>query len=256
MAMDTLFSLKGKNAVIVGGSSGIGLCIAQGLQDAGARVMIAARSPHKIDAALGRLRQSGAGALGHAADVRVREQIAALRRYAMEEMGRVDILVNAQGVTRIQPTETFTEEDYDEIMDTNLKSVFFTTLAFARDMLDGRGGSILNIASLSAHRGWPLAAAYGMSKHGVAGLTRTLAAEWAARGVRVNAISPGFFDTDLNRGQMKPERRARAIERTPAGRFGKLTELAGAAVYLCSPGASFVTGAVLNVDGGYLAAGI
>ena len=123
-------------------------------------------------------------------------------------------------------------------------------------MLARGEGAIITIASLAAHRGWPGSAVYALAKHGVAGLTLSLAAEWADRGVRVNAISPGFFMTELNQTRMSPERKQNALRRTPMRRFGALEELVGAAVYLASPAASFVTGSILNVDGGYLAAGI
>ena len=173
-----------------------------------------------------------------------------------EECGRIDILVNCQGITALKQALDFTEDDYDAIMDTNLRSVFFATLTFGRLMVARKSGSVINIASLAAHRGWPLALPYSISKHGVVGLTKTLAAEWAEHGVRVNAISPGFFITELNRDKMAPERKERALSRTPAGRFGSVEELIGAAVYLSAPAAGFVTGAVINVDGGYLASGI
>jgi NAD(P)-dependent dehydrogenase (short-subunit alcohol dehydrogenase family) len=192
----------------------------------------------------------------HPTDARERGGIAALLAACQRDGGLPDILVNSQGVTAIKPTFEITEDDYDRVFDTNVKGVFFSCMAFGKAMLERGSGSIINIASVSSFRGWPGSAVYGMTKQAVRGLTETLGAEWAARGVRVNAIAPGFFMTELNRDAMSPERKQRAIGRTPMGRFGELPELIGAAVYLCSPAARYVTGATIAVDGGFLATGI
>jgi len=250
------FSIQGKTALIVGGSSGIGQAIAHGFQAHGARVAIVARTPAKLEEATRRLQQDDPGAKGYAVDVSQPEAIDGLRTSILADFGHVDILVAWQGTTVLKPAEDVTPDEYDAVMHTNLRSVFFTCTCFGRHMLERRTGSIITIASLAAHRGWPLASVYAASKHGVAGLTKTLAAEWADRGVRVNAISPGFFITELNQSKMSPKRKENALLRTPMGRFGQVNELVGAAVYLASPAAGFVTGTVLNVDGGYLASGI
>jgi NAD(P)-dependent dehydrogenase (short-subunit alcohol dehydrogenase family) len=182
-------------------------------------------------------------------------QLAAFAARA-QKAAPVDILVNAQGVMTLKAAEDYTPDDFDRIMTTNAKSVFFACQEFGRIML-GRGrGSIVNIASLASFRGFPRNALYCVSKHGVVALTETLAAEWASRGVRVNAIAPGFFLTDLNRTTMVEERRNKAVSRTPIGRLGETSELAGAAVFLSSPAASYVTGVTIPVDGGFLAAGM
>jgi NAD(P)-dependent dehydrogenase (short-subunit alcohol dehydrogenase family) len=183
-------------------------------------------------------------AIGHLADDVARD------------LGALDVLVNCQGTTVIKPSLEVSEEEFDLVMDTNLKSVYFACTILGRAMLERRRGAIINIASLAGHRGWPRACAYAMSKHGVLGLTRTLGAEWAEQGVRVNSISPGFFMTELNRSRMPEARKQAALMRTPFGRFGELEELVGAAVYLASPAAGFVTGTDIAVDGGYLASGI
>lgn len=250
------FSLAGQVALVVGGGSGIGLAIAAGLGDAGATVCIAGRSRDRLDAAAQRLSLPGRAAHAFAADVMVEAQREELVRAVVQQHGRLDLLVNSQGAIAIQPALEFTEAQYDLVMDTNAKSVYFMCQAAGRHMLARGSGSIINIASLSSFRGWPNSSVYGLSKHGVLSITETLASEWGARGVRVNAIAPGFFMTELNRDRMKPERKARALDRTPMGRFGEVEELAGAAVYLASPAARFVTGSTLRVDGGYLAAGI
>jgi NAD(P)-dependent dehydrogenase (short-subunit alcohol dehydrogenase family) len=249
--------LSGRKAVIVGGSSGIGLTIAAGLQEAGAEIAILSRNAEKLKRAADSLREQS-GRTVHAFSVDVTDWVQFQKTIARidQEFGPVDILVNSQGTTDIRPAVDVQESGFNTVIATNLTSVFTSCQAFGSGMI-GRGeGSIINIASLAAHRGWPKAAAYAASKHGVAGLTLTLAAEWAPHGVRVNAISPGFFMTALNRERMPQERKDNAIRRTPMGRFGELEELTQAAVYLASPGASFVTGAILNVDGGYLASGI
>lgn len=249
-------SLEGMNALVIGGSSGIGLAIAEGFQAAGARVAIAARTPAKLDQAVARLRAVDPRATGYAADVNLRAAIERLAEDVARALGPLDVLVNCQGTTVIKPSLEVSEEEFDLVMDTNLKSVYFACTILGRAML-GRGqGAIVNIASLAGHRGWPRACAYAMSKHGVLGLTRTLGAEWGPQGVRVNSISPGFFMTELNRERMPQARKEAALARTPFARFGELGELVGAAVYLASPAAGFVTGTDIAVDGGYLASGI
>jgi len=254
--MAPLRPLQGKTALVVGGSSGIGHAIALGFQASGARVAVAARTPAKVEQAARRLQAADPSARGYVVDASQPEEIDRLVASVLNDVAQVDILVACQGTTILKAAEDLTPAEYDEVMHTNLRSVFFTCTRFGRHMLERRTGSIITIASLAAHRGWPLASVYAASKHGVAGLTKTLAAEWADRGVRVNAISPGFFMTDLNQSKMSSRRKESALLRTPMGRFGQLEELVGAAVYLASPAAGFVTGTVLNVDGGYLASGI
>jgi NAD(P)-dependent dehydrogenase (short-subunit alcohol dehydrogenase family) len=174
----------------------------------------------------------------------------------IRDHGHIDILVNSQGTTIIKPALEFKPEEYDQLLATNLKSVYFACLEAGRHMLERRSGAIINIASVSSYRGWPGSSVYGITKFGIVSLTESLAAEWATQGVRVNGIAPGFFMTELNQAKMQPERKASALARTPMNRFGKVDELVGAAVYLASPAASFVTGEIIRVDGGYLAGGI
>jgi NAD(P)-dependent dehydrogenase (short-subunit alcohol dehydrogenase family) len=249
------FSLAGLNALVIGGTSGIGLAIARGYRDAGAEVSIVGRNPEKLEQARAEL---GLAARGRAfqADVSEVSRLTELVAQVLAIHGRVDVLVNCQGVTNIKPAIEFTPADYHEIMSTNAKSVFFACTQFGREMLARERGAIVNIASLASYRGWQRSAVYAMSKAAVVSLTETLAAEWAERGVRVNAIAPGVFMTELNRTRMSEERKALAIARTPMRRFGELEELVGAAIYLASPAASFVTGETIRVDGGFLAAGL
>jgi NAD(P)-dependent dehydrogenase (short-subunit alcohol dehydrogenase family) len=241
--------------VVIGGGSGIGRAIAEGLGRAGASLTLAGRRRDVVAEAAAAFARDGLAARAEALDA---TDTAALETIAarIDEASPVDVLVNAQGTMALKPAEEFTPDDYDRIMDTNVKSVYFATLAFGRGMLARGRGSIINIASLASFRGFPRNAIYCISKHGVLALTETLAAEWAPRGVRVNAIAPGFFLTDLNRDLMSEERKARALGRTPMGRFGDVAELAGAAVYLAAPSASYVTGATIQVDGGFLASGM
>jgi NAD(P)-dependent dehydrogenase (short-subunit alcohol dehydrogenase family) len=249
------FSLKDQCALVIGGNSGIGKAIATGYLQAGARVAIAGRDRAKLDNAVKDLGAHGE-VVGFQADV---SDVAALRGLvanALVRHGRIDTLVNCQGVTLLKPAEDFTPGDWDSIVGTDLKSIFFACTEVGRHMLARGSGAIVNIASLASHRGWPKSALYAIAKSGVLSLTQTLGAEWAGRGVRVNAISPGFVMTELNRDKMSAARKALALARTPAGRFGEVDEMVGAAVYLASPAAGFVTGQSIPVDGGFLAAGL
>jgi NAD(P)-dependent dehydrogenase (short-subunit alcohol dehydrogenase family) len=249
------FSLAGQSALVIGGGSGIGRAIAIGLAAAGARTSVAGRRKDWLEEAIGAIGAKGPAGRPHPLDARDPRALAGLLARMQKDGGAPDIVVNAQGVTAIKPTLEIVEEDYDRVVDTNVKSVFFSCLTFGRAMLARGSGCIVNISSLAAYRGWPGSAVYGLSKHAVKALTETFGAEWAAQGVRVNAIAPGFFITDLNRN-MPDERKKRALDRTPMRRFGELPEIVGAAVYLCSPAARYVTGATIAVDGGYLATGI
>jgi len=250
------FSLAGQVALVLGGSSGIGRQIALGFHDAGATVVPVGKTASKVAEVDGALAAKGAATKGYCADVTEPAALTAVIGRAVAEHGRIDILVNSQGITILKPAAEFTRADFDQLIGVNLASVFFACTEIGRHMLERGSGSIVNIASLAAHRGFQLSALYTMSKHGVLGLTRTLAAEWATRGVRVNAISPGFFMTPLNQAKMAPARKENALRRTPMHRFGDLEELVGAAIYLCSPAAGFVTGETISVDGGFLAAGL
>lgn len=248
--------LNGKTTLLIGGTGGIGLALAKGLAEAGVRVSVCSRSESKVQQAEAALRPFDATATGYNADVTSVGEVERLLRTVTEAQGLADIVVNCQGTTIIAPSVDITEDDCDAVMNTNLRSLFFCCTRFGAAMLVRGSGSIINIASLSAHRGWPKASVYAMSKHGILGLTRTLAAEWGHSGVRVNSIKPGFFLTDLNRDRMPEDRKRAALMRTPMGRFGEVEELVNAALYLASDRSRFVTGTDMSVDGGYLADGI
>ncbi len=250
------FALAARSALVIGGGSGIGREIALGLAAAGAAVAVAGRRKDRLEEACQAIGSRGARARSFPADVTLPGAAATLAAAVESECGATDILVNAQGVMALKPAEDFDEADFDRIIDTNLKSVFLCCIAFGRRMLARGTGAIINIASVASRRGFAGNAVYCISKHGVVALTETLAAEWATRGVRVNAIAPGFFLTELNRDVMSEARKANAISRTPMRRFGEVEELVGAAVYLASPAAAYVTGATIPVDGGFLAAGM
>jgi NAD(P)-dependent dehydrogenase (short-subunit alcohol dehydrogenase family) len=250
------FSLGGRTALVIGGTSGIGREIALGFQAAGARVVVASRDAKKIANTVATLKQKDTGSAGYTVDA---GDPTALRRFADQvwaEQGPIDILLNAQGTTVIKPALDFSENEYVQVMRTNMDGVFWACTEFGRKMVARGSGNIINIGSLSSFRGWPGSSVYAMTKSAVVSLTQSLAAEWASTGVRVNAIAPGFFMTALNQDKMSDARKALAIARTPMGRFGQLSELVGAAVYLASPAAGYTTGATIAVDGGFLANGL
>lgn len=250
------FNLAGQRALVIGGGTGIGRAIALGLAGAGADVSVAGRRQAVLDDVCAAIRALGRHSDAHVLDATDQSQLVDLVARLNAADGTPDILVNAQGVMTLKPSIDVDASDYSHQMDTNTKSVWFACTGFGRLMLTRGSGVILNVASMTSFRGFPRNAIYAISKHGVRSITESLAAEWANSGVRVNGIAPGFFITDLNRGALTDERRERALARIPMGRFGVLDELAGAAVYLASPAASYVTGVTLPVDGGFLAVGL
>lgn len=253
---DAGFSLQGQRALVIGGGTGIGRAIALALARAGADVHVSGRRPQPLADVAREIAALGRAARAFPADAADLGALQTLVDEVERTVGLPDVLVNAQGIMRLKPAEEFEVADFDQILATNLRSVWFSCIYFGRRMLARGRGAIINIASLASFRGFPNNGVYCVSKAGVRALTETLAAEWATRGVRVNAIAPGFFLTDLNRDVMSEQRKARALARTPMQRFGEVQELGGAAVFLASPAASYVTGATIAVDGGFLAAGM
>lgn len=249
--------LNGKVAVVVGGTSGIGLAIAKGLAEAGADVVPTARRSDLVDSAAAEIEQIGRRSLRVASDVSDRASLQQVLDESVKAFGKVDILVNSAGRTKRAPTIDFSEQDWDDIIDTNLTGTLRAAQVFGRHMLERESGSIINIASLSSFVALYEVAAYSASKAAVASLTKSLAIEWGPRGVRVNAIAPGVFRTALNQKLLDETERGREfLLRTPMGRFGNVDELAGAAVFLASDAASFVNGEIIAVDGGFLASGV
>ncbi len=251
-----LFDLTGRVAVVVGGTSGIGRALALGLADAGADVVATGRRREMVDATAAEIKGRGRRTLTMCADVADVESMNALRDVCLSDLGRIDILVAAAGVTKRIPTLLMTEADWQRIVDTNLTGVLRACQVFGAPMVEQKRGRIITIGSLASFVGLHEVAAYTASKAAVAGLTRALAIEWAPYGVTVNAIAPGVFQTDLNRELLKSGRGQEFLVRTPMKRFGNVEELAGAAVFLASDAGSFVTGQVIAVDGGFLASGV
>jgi 2-dehydro-3-deoxy-D-gluconate 5-dehydrogenase len=242
------FSLEGRRALVTGANTGIGQAIAVGLAEAGAEVICAGRRPCTETEAL----IAAAGGVASSVLVDFADPMAGQSLFGGPP---VDILVNNAGIIRRADAVDFTESDWDAVMDVNLKALFFTSQAFAKAVLARGGqGRVVNIASLLSFQGGIRVPSYTASKHGVAGLTRLLANEWAAKGINVNAVAPGYVETNNTEAlRADPDRTRAILERIPAGRWGQPSDIAGAVVYLCAPASAYVHGSVLTVDGGWLA---
>lgn len=255
MSAESLYSprlLQGRVAVVTGGGTGIGLVVARELAAHGASVVLAARQLDRLEAAAAGLRASGAQALAVAADIGDDAQVRRLFERVDERFGRVDILVNNAAANFIRPSEALTPVRWRKVIDIVLNGTFYCTLEAGRRMLERKSGSVISLVASYAWRGGPGLAPSASAKAAVVALTRTLGAEWASRGVRVNAVCPGFIDTPQSRERLWPEEwiKELLLSEVPGGRFGTEEDVANAVLYLASPLAAYVNGEVLVVDGG------
>lgn len=251
--LDSIFSLTGKVAVVIGGTGELCGAMAQGLAQAGAEVVLVGRNATKAASRLAQIEADGGKAWFHAADATSKAEIIALRDAVIAKSGRVDILINGAGVNSPTPVLEIAEDEFDRIINANLKGVLFACQVFGETMLAAPdGGSIINIGSASARIGLSKVFTYSASKAAVHNLSKNLAREWADRNVRVNVIVPGFFPAEQNRKVLTPERVEQIMGHTPMNRFGQANELIGATLFLASSAASsFVTGTEIEVDGGF-----
>ncbi len=248
-----LFDLSGKVAIVTGGNGGIGLGMARGLAAAGAAVAIAARNAEKSAGAVKELEAAGGKALAVQVDVTSGESVTAMVAETAQKLGRVDILVNNAGTNIRKPPQDLSEDEWHQVIDTNLTSAFLCSKAVYPEMKKAGGGKILNNGSMMSIFGASFVAAYGASKGGIVQLTRALATAWAADNIQVNAFLPGWVDTQLTRQarEQVPGLNEKVLERSPVARWGEIDDFAGIAVFLASPASDFVTGTAIPVDGGY-----
>ena len=247
-----MFDLSGKVAVVTGANTGIGQAIALALASAGADIASVGRS--EAGETNAKVRAMGRRVINISADLSTIEPVSGIVAQTIADLGEIDILVNNAGIIRRSDAVDFTEEDWDAVMDTNLKSLFFLSQCAARHMIGQGRGKIINIASMLTFQGGVRVPSYTASKSGVGGLTKAMANEWSAKGINVNAIAPGYIATNNTAALQADENRNRQIvERIPAGRWGRPEDLAGAAVFLASRASDYVDGHILAVDGGWLA---
>ena len=253
-----LFDLTGRVAVVTGGNGGIGLGMATGLAAAGAHLVLAARDAGKGEAAVAGLAAAGATAAFLSLDVADERSCRAMIEETLARFGRLDILVNNAGTSIRKPPESYSAAEWHAVLDTNLTGALFCSQAAHPAMKQAGGGKIINIGSMFSIFGTSYGAAYAASKGALVQLTKSLAIAWAKDNIQVNAVLPGWIDTELTQGARRhvPELHDRVLDRTPAGRWGVPDDLAGIAVFLSAPASDFVTGAAIPVDGGYSSMGV
>ncbi len=255
--LNPVLDISGRVAVVVGGTSGLGRTIALGLADAGVHTVATGRRQELVATVSQEILSRGVRTVGVTSDVQSQDSLDLLNEQVVAEFGGVDILVFAAGRTFRKPTAEVTAEEWSSLFDTNVTGGLRAAKAFYEPLKASGRGRIVNIASLSSHVAFHEVSAYGASKAALLALTQSLGCEWAKDGIRTNAIVPGVFVTDLNRELLNGTARGRELlARTPLGRFGDASELVGAVLFLASDGASFITGASLSIDGGFLASGV
>ena len=251
---EELFSVAGQNVIVTGGSRGIGRAIAEGFAARGANVLICSRTQESVETALKEMQEAGLKADGLACDVSDEQQILTTVQSAISRLGHVDTLINVAGVNRRKRAETVTSEDYDFILDTNLRGAFLMSREVGKHMIERKSGAQINIESLNTWMPLKGVLPYAMSKFGMQGMTRGLALEWGRHGVRVNSLAPGFILTDLTRKLWSdPEMQAWNQANAPLGRLGQPEDMVGTAIFLASKASAFMTGQTLYVDGGFSA---
>src|SRR5712664_273906 len=255
--MTNIFSLEGKTAVVIGGTSGIGRILSLGLADAGADVIASGRRQEHVDETATEIERRRRQTLRLCSDVCSRASLEELRAASLQRFGKVDILINCAGIIKRVPTLTMPEEEWAEILNTNLTGTLRACQIFGKHMLERGYGRIINIASLNTFVSLKEVTAYAASKAAVGALTKSMAVEWSSQGVTGNAIAPGVFRPAVNQKLLdESDRGKELLMRTPMGRFGKTVELVGSAIFLASDASAFVTGEILVVDGGFLASGV
>jgi gluconate 5-dehydrogenase len=251
---EELFSVAGQNVVVTGGSRGIGRAIAEGFAARGANVLICSRTQESVETALKEMNDAGLKADGVACDVSDEQQILTTVQTAISRLGHIDTLVNVAGVNRRKRAETVTADDYDFILDTNLRGAFLMSREVGKHMIERKSGAQINVESLNTWMPLKGVLPYAMSKFGMQGMTRGLALEWGRHGVRVNSLAPGFILTDLTRKLWSdPEMQAWNQANAPLGRLGQPEDMVGTAIFLASKASAFMTGQTLYVDGGFSA---
>ncbi|MEL6671146.1 MAG: 2-dehydro-3-deoxy-D-gluconate 5-dehydrogenase KduD [Bacteroidota bacterium] len=248
------FSVKNKVALVTGASRGLGQAIAVGLAEAGAVVICSSSREGGTDATLALIREKGGTAYGLAADLSQRGEIQDLYHQAVAKAGPIDILVNNGGTIARHPATDFPQEAWDRVLEVNLSAAFFLSQLVGKSMIERQQGKIINIASMLSYSGGITVPAYTASKHGIAGITKALANEWAAHNIQINAIAPGYMRTDNTQAlQDNPERNQAITARIPAGKWGLPEDMVGPVLFLASEASNYVNGTILNVDGGWMA---